>query len=162
MNLFKKTIATVALLALVSGLFSTGANAYSQAQVEAANYLASKSIVVNHSDNPAAYNLDQSVLRQEIAAVARGVAGLPKNTTYKGVFKDVTATTPNDWAWASVEALADNGLIAVNENFRPETNISRAEAVGMIVKAVYGNEYEFNNSLSTTWQQQVVAFAVSK
>jgi Na+-translocating ferredoxin:NAD+ oxidoreductase RnfG subunit len=42
MNLFKKSAAVVALLTLVSGLFSTGTNAYSQAQIEAANYLASQ------------------------------------------------------------------------------------------------------------------------
>jgi hypothetical protein len=32
----------------------------------------------------------------------------------------------------------------------------------MVVKAAFGNEYAYNSSLSTTWQQQVVAFAVSK
>jgi hypothetical protein len=40
MNLFKKSAAVVALLTLVSGLFSTGVNAYSPAQLDAANFLA--------------------------------------------------------------------------------------------------------------------------
>jgi len=101
------------------------------------------------------------VLRQEIAAVARGIAGLDKATTYKGLFKDVGQTTPNDWAWASVEPLREAGLIAANENFNPERNISKAEAIGMVVKAAFGDEYQYDSSLSTTWQQQVVAFALA-
>ncbi|NCO31911.1 hypothetical protein GW891_03875, partial [bacterium] len=82
MNLFKKTTAAIALVTLVSGIFSTGVSAYSTSEVEAANALAEANIIVNHSDNSAAYNLDQNVLRQEIAAVARGIAGLDKETTY--------------------------------------------------------------------------------
>jgi hypothetical protein len=161
MNLFKKIAAAVALVALLSGIFSTGVSAYSTAEVEAANYLASEGIIVSHTDNPAAYNLDQNVLRQEIAAVARGIAGLDKSTSYKGIFKDVTETTPNNWAWASVEPLAENGLIALNENFNPERNISKAEAIGMVVKATFGDQYTYNAALGTTWQQQVVAFALT-
>lgn len=160
MNLFKKTTAAVALVTLVSGIFSTGVSAYSTSEVGAANALAEAGIINNHSDNSAAYNLDQNVLRQEIAAVARGIAGLPKATTYSAVFSDVTATTPNTWAWASVNALADAGLVAKNPTFRPEANISKAEAVGMVVKAAFGDAYAFDAAKGTTWQEQVVAFAV--
>lgn len=160
MNLFKKTTAAVALVTLVSGIFSTGVSAYSTSEVGAANALAEAGIINNHSDSPAAYNLDQNVLRQEIAAVARGIAGLPKATTYSAVFSDVTATTPNTWAWASVNALADAGLVAKNPTFRPEANISKAEAVGMVVKAAFGDAYAFDAAKGTTWQEQVVAFAV--
>lgn len=159
MNLFRKSTATVALVALVSGIFSTGVSAYSTAEVEAANYLAQAGVINNHTANPAGYNLDQNVLRQEIAAVARGVAGLDKKTTCDNVFSDVTATTPNTWACFSVEALADAGLIALNAEFRPEANITKAEAVGMMVKAAFDDEYTFDSSKGTSWQEQVVAFA---
>lgn len=162
MNLFKKATATLALLGLLSWIFTTGVSAASTAEIDAANYLAKAGIIVDHTDNPAAYNLDQNVLRQEIAAVSRGIAGLDKKTTCDGVFKDVSATKPNDWACYTVEQLADNGLIALNENFRPEDNISKAEGVGMIVKASFGDEYMYDPTLTTTWQEQVVAFAVKK
>jgi len=161
MNLFKKTTAAVALVTLVSGIFSTGVSAYSTSEIEAANTLAQAGVIVDQSANPAAYNLDQNVLRQEIAAVARGVAGLSKETVYSNVFSDVTATTPNTWAWASVNALANAGLVAKNPTFRPEANISKAEAVGMVVKAAFGDQYSFDSSKGTTWQEQVVAFAVA-
>ena len=74
MNLFKKTTATIALVTLVSGIFSAGVSANSSSAVEAANALAAKGYINNHSSDTAAYNLNQNVLRQEIAAVARGVA----------------------------------------------------------------------------------------
>jgi hypothetical protein len=162
MNLFKKTTATIALVALVSGIFSAGVSASSSTEVEAANALAASWYIVNHSTDAAAYNLNQNVLRQEIAAVARGIAGLEKTTSVIGTFSDVTATTPNTWAVYSVEALAEAGLIAKNPTFNPEANISKAEAIGMMVKAAFGSEYAYDSSKATSWQEQVVDFAVSK
>lgn len=159
MTLIKKTTASIALAAIASGLLVTGTNAYSTSEVEAANKLAAAGIVNSHT-NAADYQLDRQVLRQEIAALARGVAKLEKTTTCSNIFADVTATTPNTWACYSVEALANAGLIARNANFRPESNITKAEAVGMIVKAAYGNEYQA--VAGSDWQKQVVDFAVSK
>jgi len=74
MNLFKKATATLALVALVSGVFSTGVSAASNSEIDAANALAASGYIVDHSSDTAAYNLNQNVLRQEIAAVARGIA----------------------------------------------------------------------------------------
>jgi hypothetical protein len=42
MKLLKKATAAIALVALVSGLFTTGVSAANTAQLEAANYLANK------------------------------------------------------------------------------------------------------------------------
>ncbi len=162
MNLFKKATASVALVALVSGLFSTGVSAASGAQTDAANTLAAEGIINNHSSDTAAYNLDQNVLRQEIAAVARGVAGLAKSTTVTGVFTDVTATSPNTWAVYSIEPLAEAGIVSTsNATFNPERNISKAEALGMMVSAA-GLGYSFDSSKTSSWQEQVVAFAVNE
>jgi hypothetical protein len=44
-------------------------------------------------------------------------------------FTDVSATTPNDWACYTVEALLDAGLIAANPQFNPEREITKAEAI---------------------------------
>ena len=161
MKLLKKAIASIALVALISGLFSTGAFAYSNEQFEAANDLASRDIIVTKAD-ATGYSLNQKVLRQEIAAVARGIAKLSKATEYKGTYSDVTMTTPNDWAWQTVEPLADAGIIAKNATFRPEDPISKAEAIGMMMKATFGSEYSYDESKWTTWQEQVVTFAVEK
>ena len=161
MNLFKKTTATLALVALVSGIFSTGVSASSNSEIDAANALAANGYINDHSSDTAAYNLNQNVLRQEIAAVARGIAGLDKKTSCDGSFTDVTATTPNTWACYSVEALLDADLIAANTMFKPENEISKAEAVGMMVKAAFGDEYAYDAGKATSWQEQVVDFAVA-
>jgi len=162
MNLFKKTTATLALVALVSGIFSTGVSAASNSEIDAANSLATNGYINDHSDDTAAYNLNQNVLRQEIAAVARGIAGLEKKTSCDGSFTDVTATTPNTWACLSVEALLDADLIAANTMFKPENEISKAEAIGMMVKASFGSEYAYDAGKASSWQEQVVDFAAGK
>lgn len=156
----KKTTASIALVALTSGLFVNGVSAASTSEVQAAEKLAAEGIVVKQA-NVADYQLDRQVLRQEIAALARGVAKLEKAETCTNIFNDVSATKPNTWACYTVEALANNGLIAKNPSFRPEANITKAEAVGMIVKARFGNEYS-PVSGAGEWQKQVVDFAVSK
>ena len=111
MSLLKKTTASFAIVALASGLFANGASAYSTADVDAANRLADAGVIVKQS-NPADYQLDRNVLRQEIAAVARGIAKIEKKATCSNSFKDVSATKPNTWACFSVEALLDAGLSA--------------------------------------------------
>lgn len=161
MTLIKKTTASVALVALTSGLFVSGTSAYSTNELTAANFLAKKGYIVDQTTNPANYQLDRQVLRQEIAALARARANVEKTTTCMNVFRDVSATTPNTWACYTVEALANAGLIAKNPNFRPEANITKAEAVGMIVKAAYGSEYA-PEAGKGDWQKQVVDFATAK
>ena len=130
-------------------------------EVEAANALAVAGYIVDHSDDTAAYNLNQNVLRQEIAAVARGIAGLEKKSTCDNEFTDISATTPNTWACYSVEALLDANLIARNNKFNPENNITKAESIAMMVKAVFP-EYSYDSSENSPWQEQVINFAVSK
>lgn len=161
MNLFRKTTATVALVTLVSGIFSAWVSASSN-EIESANALAAAGYINDNSDNTAAYNLNQNVLRQEIAAVARGIAGLDKKASCDNSFSDVSSTNPNNWACSSVEALLDAGLISANAKFNPESNISKAESIGMMVKASFGDEYSYDSSSDNSWQEQVVWFAVSK
>lgn len=158
MNLFKRTTASVALVALVSGIFSTGVAAASTSEIEAANMLASKGIINTQSD-VANYNLEQNVLRQEIAKVAANMAGIEAKTSCDDSFADVSSTTPNTWACGYAEALLDAGKISANANFRPEANISKSEAVKMVLDAAgYTGFY----SDAAMWQSQTVAFAADK
>jgi hypothetical protein len=147
MNLFRKITAGVALTAMVMSTTFTGVSAAtSTAELDAANALAAKGAIVSHTFDPAAYNLGDNVLRQEIAAVAYEIANLTKKSTCENKFKDVSATTPNTWACGVVEALLDAGLIAANENFNPEAKITKAEALGMMVAAAYKDAYSYDAS----------------
>jgi len=160
MNLFKKVIATIALTTMTVVTVAPMASAFDSASsVAAANYLAEKGIINDHSNDTNKYNLGQNVLRQEIAAIAKGVAGLDKKEVCNNSFADVSATTPNTWACYSVEALLDAELIASNILFKPENDISKSESLGMVVKAACGDAYSYDSTKDTTWQEQVVAFS---
>ncbi len=156
----------LSLIVFVFSISSVAALSLS-ADVEYANKLAEKWIINDHSENPSNYNLNDSVLRQEIAAVARWVYESRlwkeiwslKKDTCDNIFWDVSSTKPNTWACYSVEALVDNDLIAKNTNFRPEDKITKAESLGMLIKAI-GFEYSYNSDLNTSWQEQIVDFSV--
>ncbi|NVP17366.1 S-layer homology domain-containing protein [Candidatus Gracilibacteria bacterium] len=134
---------------------------YSTTEIEAANSLASRGIINNNKDNPEKYNLKDFVLRQEIAAVSRGVAGLPKKSFCEGIFSDVSAVKPNTWACLSIEPLVDKGLITKNSEFRPEHNITKAETLGMLIRSI-GFDYSFDPKNPKSWQEQIVDYAFSK
>ena len=158
MNLFKKIIASVALFTLVASMVTTGVSAAS-ADLTAANKLAADGIINDNSANPANYHLGDKVLRQEIAKVAANIAGLTPNATCSNKFSDVSATTPNTWACGYVEALLDAGLVSANAKFNPESNISKSEALKMMLEAAgYTNVY----TNAANWQAETVAFAVQK
>jgi len=158
MNLFKKVIASVALTTLMLSMITTGVSAAST-ELTAANTLAADGIINDNSANPANYNLGNNVLRQEIAKVAANIAGLTPKATCSDSFSDVSATTPNTWACGYVEALLDAGLVSANAKFNPEANISKAEALKMMLEAAgYTNVY----TDAANWQAETVAFAVEK
>ena len=130
-------------------------------EIESANNLANKGIINNHVNDPENYNLGGNVLRQEIAAIARWVAKLEKKDRCDNIFSDLSDTKPNTWACRNVEVLVDNNLITKNTTFRPEENITKSEAVAMLIKAIWF-DYSFNSKLPWNWQEQVVSFAVEK
>lgn len=153
-----KKILGIALVGLVSVSTSY---AYTSAQLDAANSLAAQWIINDKSANVLDYNLDQNVLRQEIAAVARWVAGVSKTTTCDNRFNDVWATTPNTWACYSIEALLNENLIAANASFRPEDTITKAEGLGMLVKAACA-DYNYDANKAGSWQEQLVDYSVQQ
>jgi hypothetical protein len=156
MNLFKRTTASVALVALVSGVFSTGVSAYDASELMAANAIAAKGYI-NTQDTAAGFNLDGLILRTEIAKVAANVAGIEANSTCENKFADVSATTPNTWACGYVEALLANGLVSANADYNPNANLTKAEAVKLML-TVAGEVVSYTDA---TWQADFVAHAVA-
>ncbi len=162
MNLFKKVIATIAIATtIVTTTAVSGVSAYDSTAADAAAKLAAQGVIVDHSDNVAKYQLDNLVKRQEVAAMAFSIAKLTKATTCKNEYSDVSATKPNTWACYVVEPLRDAGYLAKNKMFRPEANITKAEALGMMVSAAFGKDYKYDATKGTSWQEQLVDFAVN-
>jgi len=161
--MFKKVISTISLVAITWAISYASYSAVvdNKTELESANSLAEQKIINNHVNNPENYNLSDNVLRQEIAAVARWVAKLPKKWRCDNEFKDLTDTKPNTWACRNVEALADADLIAKNEYFRPEDKITKSETIAMLIKAIWF-DYKFNPNSDKNWQEQIVEYAASK
>lgn len=111
-----------------------------------AEYLADKHVIVRQRpvEN---YALSDRVLRQEVVGIAlRLTAGnfrnietinLPDPYTCENVFLDVGQNRPNSWVCRSVEIAAKHGIITKNNHhFRPEDDITRAEAIAMVLSGV--------------------------
>lgn len=153
----KKILAFISLFAL---FFATSFANYSYDEtVDSANNLAERGVITDRSKNPSDYNLGDEVLRQEIGLIAMRIAGLQKKSSCSGIFDDITATTPNDWACIHIEPLVENNLISKNDNFRPEDNITKSESLKMLIKAIW-YDFEYDSSSTISWQKQYVDFAV--
>lgn len=158
----KKALIMFSMFFMIATSFASySAIKYSDSPLEAANSLAEKNIINDHKNDPENYNLNDYVLRQEIAAVSRWVAWLPKKSKCDNIFDDLSSTNPNWWACVNVEVLVDNDLISRNDMFRPEDNITKAETIGMLIKSI-GFDYSYNSNSSKGWQEQIVDYAVEK
>ncbi len=147
------------LLALSFLFWLNSANSYTSEELDSANNLAQKEVIKDKSFDPSLYNLDDFVLRQEIALISRRVSGVEENNYCKNIFDDVSSVNPNDWACKNIEALVENNLISRNDSFRPEDNISKAEALIMLIKSIWFTDFEIDENSSKSWQEQVVEFA---
>ncbi len=108
--------------------------AYSQTDVENANFLAEKGIIKKQNTGDE-YRLDDRITRSELVGIALKLrwTNLPDNYQCRRYFYDVTG---NDWICRAVEIAADQELISRTNNFfRPHYHISRAESLAIILKA---------------------------
>jgi hypothetical protein len=131
-------------------------NAYSSNDVAAANALASSSIIVDHSNDVTAYRLDESISRQEVVGIAIKMLGvtLPNDYICQGYFSDAYFPVGHSdiWVCRSVEMAADNDLVSRdNTIFRPKDNITRAEALAIIIKA---KDLTYPKNISQTFDGQ--------
>jgi hypothetical protein len=124
----------VFIFSLFSFLFSLiAAHAYTQTDVSNAQFLADKWIIVKQSTT-AGYRLDSTITRAELVGIALKLkwVTLPSYQC-KWYFSDVRN---NDWICRAVELAADNSLVTrANARFRAQDNITRAEALAIVMKA---------------------------
>lgn len=126
--------------------------------------------VIMKQSNDSAYRLNDNVLRQEVIGMAVKIwwFSLPDNYTCRKLFSDVNQIKPNNWACRAVEVSADNLIISrANSIFRPEENITRAEALAILLKAANIQIQEYNgiskySDTMLAWQINVVNTALSK
>ncbi len=134
MSLVKRVVSAVAGLAVV---FSTvapiaGTNAADYTELEAANKLATLGVIVDKSSTPAEYRLGDTITRREMLKVMMNLSSVTVTDTCEGKYADLSAL---DWGCKYAEAALWAGFIAPNANFRPDDNVSKIEALKMIMQA---------------------------
>lgn len=78
-----------------------------------------------------AYRLNATITRKEVLKVVMKLSEKDVPDTCREHFNDV----PNDWGCKYIEAALDAEYIADNATFRPDDNITKTEAMKLILKA---------------------------
>jgi hypothetical protein len=154
--MFKKITSLAVLGTCVLSSF-----AYTTADIAGANYLATKRIIKDWSSEPKNYRFDDYIARSEIMGMVLAMMNITRNTTCRGDFADVPKSN-TDWVCRTIETAADKGFINAQKDkiqsqrkARPYDNITRAEALGILMKAYpdggpwAGYSYYWSSSLPT-------------
>lgn len=126
-----KNILTFILISLFS---LSQVVAYTQHNIQSANYIASKGIINDNSYTPINYNLDYNITRREMLKVMMNLSGKEVIDRCLWAFSDVWV---NDWGCKYAEAAILEWFIATNTYFRPDDNITQIEALKMIMQAIW-------------------------
>ena len=141
---------------LLSSLIATSIFAFASTDVSNANILAGNRIITKQT-NEKLYRLDDTITRAEVVGTAlkfRGVT-LPENYKCKKYFTDVTN---DDWICRAVEIGADLGFVSrTNTTYRPQANITRAEALAMMYQAS-----NLESKLITDWEIKLQEILLTK
>ena len=101
--------------------------------LDAANKLANLGVVVDQSTNPSAYRLADTVQRQEALKIMMKLSG--KEVSQGACTSPFADIADSDWACKYAVAALNNGFIAANPNFNPTDEVSKIEALKMVMKA---------------------------
>lgn len=140
-NTIKKVVTILSFTVILFSIISFANSANVLTETDAANKLSSLWIIVDQSSNTEAYNLDISITRREMLKVMINLSLIKVWDTCTGKFADLQES---DWWCKYAETALARGFIAPNSLFRPNDNISKVEALKMILQA---RDISKNNSL---------------
>lgn len=121
-------------------------------ELESAHFLAEKKIIVDQSANIDLYELDTNIQRQAVMKIVMKLSWLTIRDTCRWEFTDVSTT---DWPCKYIEAALDAGYIAKNNTFRPYDNITKTEAMKLILKAKWVEKIQETDA----WQEDYMLTA---
>lgn len=147
----------LALFVVLSFWFLLSVYAYNSTDTQSANYLAGKGYIVDNSANPDEYRLEDNITRKEIMKVIAKLGWVTPAEKCDGKFTDVS----DDWGCKYIEWALGQGIIAANTNFRPDDNITKAEAMKMImnvkgIEKTYEWEVWQENYMNTAFDACIV------
>ena len=137
LKLFHISNSNMKKILLFSLLCFSSVFALTSRDIEVANTLASQGIIDNHANNSALYNLSSPILRQEMVGMALRMMKIPLPVGYycRDYFADVRYNKQNNWVCRAMEIAADYGIISNKNGVRPLDYLTRAEALGIILKS---------------------------
>ena len=146
--MYKKFISAVALSALTLSTFAVD----SQMWISAANFLWSKGIIASNLQSPDLYRLNDTITRKEMMKIVTKLAWATPDDSCLWKFQDVG----KDWWCKYIERALKVWFISANKKFRPDDNITEAEAIKLIFKA-----RGLTKSVDTgNWQNDYLASAL--
>jgi len=158
MSTFGKKVTSAVLTSAVV-LTAIGSAAGVQAaytNLDAANKLANLGVVVDQSANPAAYRLADTVQRQEALKIMMKLSG--QEVSQEACTSPFADIADSDWACKYAVAALNSGFIAANDNYRPADEVSKIEALKMVMKA---RGFEKDTTVAD-WKEGYVNAAVEK
>ncbi len=124
---------------------------YNASQIDAANFLAERWIIVDQSSNPSEYNLDSFIERKATMKVVMKLSGVDIPDVCYWVFSDVQS----GWHCKYIEQALAQWFISLNTTFRPDDNITKTEAMKLVLQAK-GIEKIANTAI---WQEDYMETA---
>ena len=171
---------------IISGCLSLSVTTFASTSADCTNaqQLSTRG-VINYQNACGGYNLDRTITRQEVAAVALKVGetcgsiqNVPPTGQYycDNIFSDVSSSYPNTWACRVAETLARDGIISQNNQnqygdvfFQPLKNVTRAESLAMILNAsdldfqgVTYDDWRFTGTGAVSWQKPLMQYAYDR
>jgi len=117
----------------------------------AADFLSYKDII-NTQENWEWYKLEQKITRREMAKVTLNLSGVNVINSCSWTFSDLKSW---DWGCKYAETWVKNNFFAKNFKFNPDNNISKIEALKMVMKG-----RKINKEKSDDWREGYVKAAV--
>ncbi len=133
-NFSTKMTSTVSMVALLASTLSVSLVSAASEFLPYAEVLADNDVIGNQSSE-AGYRLGATITRAELAKVTANLGGYVATDCAGDVYGDVGAGLGDLCGY--IEALAEAGVVSTaNANFRPSANVTRAEAVKLILGAL--------------------------
>ncbi len=116
---------------MLSFIILTQWYAETKTPLDAAIFLAGEGIIADKTENPTEFRLLDTITRKEVMKIVMKLSGKTIIDECNGSFSDVSA----DWGCKYIESALRAGYIAENPTFRPDDNITKTEAMKLVLKA---------------------------
>ncbi len=118
---------------LIVTLLSSLMYVHASNETDAAWFLAYKGIIAARDDD-SEYRVWNTITRREMLKITMNISGktVPDICGSQHKFADLDE---NDWGCKYADAAIRSGFIAKNKNYRPDDNVSKVEALKLIMQA---------------------------